>query len=198
MANLKPTTKKRKLTAAGYDVCAQSLKDTHPNVAGIVGYKKQLDRLETVLSTFGLFRVEEQLNRIVSARMLPHDAFDAMLSVADPTKREAAMADYLNSMNPTGTAEWVFEVFPDAKAHFCRLLIDAGEAETVLRDMTANYNYTGIDHEEIPALLSFVNDFCNILRPLAMIQEKRERALRHVAKDAELRKFETEPQPQRA
>jgi hypothetical protein len=148
-------------------------------MAEVLRDRSKLDRCEELFQTHDLLRLEKQMERIMSAYLLPRDAFDDMANVVGATELEKRREEVLNRVAPIGTAEWVFEVFPEAKAHFCRLMIDADEAYNVLRDMTANYNYTGIEAEEIPSFLSFINDFCNVLRPLSKIQTARARAIAH-------------------
>lgn len=198
MAKVTPTSNKRKLTAAGFESCAESLQNSHPKIASILQDKIKLDELELILRAHTTHKLIEQLERITEAKLLPRDAFEDLGKLDLATRYELVAADHLD-MNPVGTAEWVFEVFPDAKAHFCRLLIDAGEAEETLRELTVNYNYTGLDADEIPSLLGFINDFCKVLRPLARIQEKRANAIAHVEVITKPRRqLEPSHSPQRA
>jgi len=125
--------------------------------------------LEKVLANCGLRLDEEQANHI-----------------------------FLNQMNPPGTAEWVFEVFPNSKAHFCRLLIDAEEMEATLRNLVVNYNYTGIDPDDIPSFLSSIDGWCNLLRHMAAIQEKRARAIAQVERVTESHQRQPDHSPHRA
>ena len=178
MAKIKPAGAPRKLTADIYAEIANVLQEAHPQLAQTIR-DGRASRLDTVLRTHGLYRIEQQTARYMESYLLPRDAFADMATVGRHTEREKKMGDAVATLPAIGTAEWVFEVFPDAKAHFCRLIIEADEAYRVLRDLTANYNFMGYDTEDIPPLLSFVNDFCNILRPLATIQEHRARAIAH-------------------
>jgi hypothetical protein len=185
MAKIQPTTNKRKLTVAGFECCAESLQETHPHIGALLRDQKSLDELEHMLRT----------NR--SEKLIPPAIFDDQDNGELDSWYKQVAADYLEK-NPIGTAEWVFKQFPKAKAHFCRLLLDAEEAEQTLRDLTVHYNFTGLDAEDIPGFLSFINDFCNVLRPLAAIQEQRARAIAQVERITKPRQLDPKHSPHRA
>jgi hypothetical protein len=180
MAKIQPTANSRKLSAVGFSYCADSLAPSHPQLAAIVSDPKQLDQLELLLKAHGTFRLIEKLEHLVMNKVFPPNAFDDIQTMGVPTGREKKTDALLAKMNPVGTAEWLFEVFPGVKADFCLLLVEAREMEETIRELTANYNYIGLDAEDIPEFLNRSNDFCKILRSLATVQEKRERSLAQV------------------
>jgi hypothetical protein len=180
MAKIQPTAKTRKLSPAGFSCIADHLEDSHQELAAIFRDKTQLDQLELLIKTHGTFRLIEKLEHLVMNKVFPPNAFDDIQTMGVPTGREKKTDALLAKMNPVGTAEWLFEVFPGVKADFCLLLVEAREMEETIRELTANYNYIGLDAEDIPEFLNRSNDFCKILRSLATVQEKRERSLAQV------------------
>lgn len=173
MAKIQPSGKNRKLTAVGYAHCAESLQATHPTLAAIMQDRQQLDNLENVLRVHTLDQVIQKTNSYLDSQ----EVYAEAAAILRPAERKQSTEFRTISSSPVGTAEWVFDTFPESKAHFCNLMLDAGEAETTLRDLVANYNFVGMDPEDIPGMLNFVNNFCNVLRPLSEISDKRERAI---------------------
>lgn len=177
MAKIQPSAKTRKLTEAGFSCCADSLAPSHPQLSAIFRDKARVDQLELLIKTHGTLGLLEKLEQLVTKKLFSSSSFDDIDTVRVSSEREKKADAILAEMNPVGTADWLFEVFPFSKGLFCQLVVEAEDMEATIRELTANYNYVGIEAEAIPEILNRSNDFCKLLRSLATIQEKRKRAI---------------------
>jgi hypothetical protein len=73
--------------------------------------------------------------------------------------------------------EWTFEVFPQLRAHVCEFLLAAVEMEDMVRDLTAGYNFVGIEPEDVNDILTRSNQLCKKLSLFASINEQRLRIM---------------------
>jgi hypothetical protein len=85
--------------------------------------------------------------------------------------------------------EWTFEVFPELRAHVCEFLLSAEEMEDMVRDLTAGYNFVGVDPEDLNDILTRSNQLCKKLSLFDRINEQRLRIMSKLSRSRKTRRM---------
>jgi len=188
MAKIQTKPNSSKLTAAGFSSCADSLREKYPVLADVMGDEKEVQELNHFLTIIQKKRRVQLLERYTAARMLSPHSFDEM-HVPLPTQTKDTAARCLDAVHPVGTMEWTFEVFPELRAHVCEFLLSAEEMEDMVRDLTAGYNFVGVDPEDLNDILTRSNQLCKKLSLFDRINEQRLRIMSKLSRSRKTRRM---------
>ena len=199
MANLKTTNNNRKLTAAGFESCAESLrKENLHHLADALSNKDEAHDLNLFLKVVSNKRRIQMLeNELVASLLTPH-TFAEMKTPVLPCRMDGVAARSRDAVHPVGTMEWTFEVFPQLRAHVCEFLLAAEEMEDMVRDLTAGYNFVGIDAEDVNDILTRSNQLCKKLSLFSRINEQRLRVMAKLGRISKTRNLNPDNDDKRA
>lgn len=198
MANLKPTTNNRKLTASGFESCADSLREKYSALADVMAEEKEVEELNQFLTVIKKARRIQILENHMAASFISPHTFAEMKAPVLPCRGDSVASRCLNASHPVGTMEWTFEVFPHLRAHVCEFLLAADEMEEMVRDLTAGYNYVGVDPEDLNDTLTRSNHLCKKLSLFAKTNEQRLRVMAKIGRTNKTRNLNPDNDKKRA
>jgi hypothetical protein len=141
-----------------------------------MGDEKEVQELNHFLTIIQKKRRIQLLERYTAARMLSPHSFDEM-HVPLPSQTKDTAARCLDAVHPVGTMEWTFEVFPELRAHVCEFLLSAEDMQDMVRDLTAGYNFVGVDPEDLNDILTQSNTLCKKLSLFGKVNVERLRVM---------------------
>jgi hypothetical protein len=198
MSKIQTTANNRKSTDAGYNICADLGSGNLPHLAEALSTAQEAKDLNLFVGIVKKARRLQMLDNYLAARVINPHTFAEMQTPVLPCRTEGVAARCLDAVHPVGTMEWTYEVFPELRAHVCEFLLAADEMEDMVRDLTAGYNYVGVDPEDLNDILTKSNHLCKKLALFSKVNEKRLRVMAKLGRTNTTRKMNPDGDKQAA